>query len=144
MPLNHLCAVYSTKQFLYEVCPGKHVRQFDDATTIQNMGKEKPENIIMGKQVATAEQRKVSKTIVSTVSRKHRYVMVVGRIGRTNYNLPYSKNRYGTDVVDLNCTNGKHLIDSIILTSKTEFVLVSDHVGECFAKVTSKSIRIGG
>lgn len=41
-PLNNMCAYYTTRQFLYEICFGKHVRQFDDAFTIQNMAKEKP------------------------------------------------------------------------------------------------------
>jgi hypothetical protein len=43
------------------------VRQFDDTTTIQNMGKEKPENINMGKQKLDNDSGQPTKTLVSSI-----------------------------------------------------------------------------
>jgi hypothetical protein len=120
--------MYKTTQFIYEICPGRHVRQFDDTSTIQNMGKEKPEDISLGKHKLDTYSRQPTKALVSTVEFQNRYIM---------------HNRYGKDILDINCTNGKRIQSDVILISSYEFVLVFPHAGYCFGKVTSKVLQIG-
>jgi hypothetical protein len=135
--------MYKTTQFIYEICPGRHVRQFDDTSTIQNMGKEKPEDISLGKHKLDTYSRQPTKALVSTVEFQNRYIVIEDTIGRTNYRLPFMHNRYGKDILDINCTNGKRIQSDVILISSYEFVLVFPHAGYCFGKVTSKVLQIG-
>ncbi|CAD8159959.1 unnamed protein product [Paramecium octaurelia] len=47
-PLIDLCVNHITKEFLYEYCFRKHVRQYDDLNTIQNMQKILKEDFSLG------------------------------------------------------------------------------------------------
>ncbi|CAK71457.1 unnamed protein product (macronuclear) [Paramecium tetraurelia] len=47
-PLIDLCVHHTTKEFLYEYCFRKHVRQYDDLDTIQNMQKILKEDFSLG------------------------------------------------------------------------------------------------
>lgn len=97
----------------------------------------------MGKSTASTLQNSI-KSVISSVGRRYRYVVVEDRIGHSNFVLPYSQNRYGKDRIVLNCSDGRVIRSDIILTGSYDFVLVKPHSGYCFAKVTANSIQIGG
>jgi len=48
MHLQDTCAHHRTKEFLWEFCPGKYLRQYDDDTTLQNAQKKWRELFFMG------------------------------------------------------------------------------------------------
>lgn len=143
LPLRHLCAVYRTREFLYEVCSGKHVRQFDDAVTIQNMGKKDAENIQMGKSNKIDTLRKLGRRLIGSVAKKDRYVIVRDRVGLTNYRMPFTLNKYGVDTINLTCHDGQTLLSQIVKISATQFILTSNYQGYCLAKVEHHSIEHG-
>lgn len=143
LPLRHLCAVYRTREFLYELCSGEYVRQFDDQTTIQNMGKKAPENIRMGNSNISQSLYKLGRKIINSVPRKYRYVVIKDRVGLTNYHMPFSRNKYGVDTINVTCQNGKTILSEILVVSPTQFVLTNENKGYCFSKVHHKTFDHG-